>query len=128
MMGVFRLNPFAIHSGAGRGVIPSSWYGGEARPLDEEPVTLEFQLELDVQLGSPQEKLRAFSPDFELEGDHDETPSEWTEYESQPVFPITPAWELDYSAGDELISSSESISTDLSSRRSSRIHNRAFHT
>jgi hypothetical protein len=128
MMGVFRLNPFAMHSGAGRGVVSSSWYGGEARPLDEEPVTFEFQLELDDPLGSPKEQLRPFSPDFELEGDRDEgEQSEWNDYGSQSGFPMTPAWELEYSAGDELLSSSESISTDFSSRRSSRLHNRAFH-
>ncbi|KAF8155585.1 hypothetical protein B0H34DRAFT_502405 [Crassisporium funariophilum] len=47
LMGVFRLNPFAMHSGEGRGVLPSPWFGGEARPLEEEPSVFEFQLEID---------------------------------------------------------------------------------
>ncbi|KAJ7359623.1 hypothetical protein DFH08DRAFT_1038563, partial [Mycena albidolilacea] len=45
MMGVFRLNPFAMHARGGRGVL-ASWAGGEARPLDEAPQIFEFQLEL----------------------------------------------------------------------------------
>ncbi|KAJ7468070.1 hypothetical protein FB451DRAFT_1369117, partial [Mycena latifolia] len=76
MMGVFRLNPFAMHAHGGRGVL-APWAGGEARPLDEEPRIFEFQLELapDEEEDPPpklEEKfdtagLRAFSPDFELE-------------------------------------------------------------
>jgi hypothetical protein len=45
MMGVFRLNPFAMHARGGRGVL-APWAGGEARPLDEAPQIFEFQLEL----------------------------------------------------------------------------------
>ncbi|KAF7351370.1 hypothetical protein MSAN_01568500 [Mycena sanguinolenta] len=85
MMGVFRLNPFAIHARGGRGVL-APWAGGEARPLDEEPRIFEFQLDLlsdeeelkledhgyhgaldarkPFSLDTP--GLRAFSPDFEL--------------------------------------------------------------
>ncbi|KAJ7247920.1 hypothetical protein B0H12DRAFT_1235155 [Mycena haematopus] len=45
MMGVFRLNPFAMHARGGRGVL-APWAGGEAGPLDEEPLIFEFQLNL----------------------------------------------------------------------------------
>ncbi|KAJ6487748.1 hypothetical protein C8R45DRAFT_1213785 [Mycena sanguinolenta] len=85
MMGVFRLNPFAIHTRGGRGVL-APWAGGEPRPLDEEPRIFEFQLDLlsdeeDLLKLEEQEHhsaldarkfpldapgLRAFSPDFEL--------------------------------------------------------------
>jgi len=42
MMGVFRINPFAIHT-AHADLAPLSWQPG---PLDQEPVMLEFQLDL----------------------------------------------------------------------------------
>ncbi|KAF8162439.1 hypothetical protein K438DRAFT_1985093 [Mycena galopus ATCC 62051] len=99
MMGVFRLNPFAMHARGGRGVL-APWAGGEARPLDEEPLIFEFQLELSVEedgmkleeeehgsldarsfsLEAP--GLRAFSPDFELGAErtsnpHHEPQSNW---------------------------------------------------
>jgi hypothetical protein len=56
MMGVFRLNPFAMHSlsvkledredGLAWGEdSPPPWCGG--RPLDEEPLMFEFQLDLN---------------------------------------------------------------------------------
>jgi hypothetical protein len=83
MMGVFRLNPFAMHSGEGRGVMPALWCGGG--PLEEEPLIFEFQLDIDddsgdrqfdhVASGSPtthllgteeEPQLRSFSPSFEL--------------------------------------------------------------
>lgn len=44
MMSVFRLNPFSIHHGGGRGVSDTSWNGGEAGPLTEEPKYIEYQL------------------------------------------------------------------------------------
>ena len=90
MMGVFRLNPFAMHSGEGRGVMPALWCGGG--PLEEEPLIFEFQLDIDDDsgdtqfdfvgipsssgasgspttdlLGTEEEvQLRSFSPSFEL--------------------------------------------------------------
>ena len=89
MMGVFRLNPFAMHSGEGRGVMPALWCGGG--PLEEEPLVFEFQLDiveddsgdrqfdhigiLSAASGSPtiellgteeEAQLRSFSPSFEL--------------------------------------------------------------
>ncbi|KAJ7108702.1 hypothetical protein C8R44DRAFT_937843 [Mycena epipterygia] len=76
MMGVFRLNPFAMHAHGGRGV-PEPWAGGVARPLDEEPRIFEFQLELaeemvpKVEDGFDTTGLRAFSPDFELDTEQD---------------------------------------------------------
>ncbi|KAJ6557959.1 hypothetical protein B0H19DRAFT_1261530 [Mycena capillaripes] len=75
MMGVFRLNPFAMHARGGRGVL-APWAGGEARPLDEEPRIFEFQLELAEEEEPPKMEesfdttgLRSFSPDFELDAD-----------------------------------------------------------
>jgi hypothetical protein len=96
MMGVFRLNPFAMHSlSRGRDTDDSpdgsptasvSW-SGEAGPLDQEPVMFEFQLHisgLDTEDDRPllrsqdlssrlptisahdESQLRAFSPTFEL--------------------------------------------------------------
>ena len=87
MMGVFRLNPFAMHSGEGRGVMPALWCGGG--PLEEEPLIFEFQLDIEDDsgdrqfdhvgnhsgasgsptdlLGAEEEaQLRSFSPSFEL--------------------------------------------------------------
>ena len=54
MMGVFRLNPFAIpvHSGEGRGVMPALWCGGG--PLEEEPLIFEIQLDIDDDSGDKQ--------------------------------------------------------------------------
>ncbi|KAJ7649321.1 hypothetical protein B0H17DRAFT_1102274 [Mycena rosella] len=77
MMGVFRLNPFAMHAHGGRGVL-APWAGGEARPLEEEPRIFEFQLELaaEEEMDAPKleepfsaASLRAFSPDFDLEAE-----------------------------------------------------------
>jgi hypothetical protein len=81
MMSVFRLNPFAMHDGSGKGGVVSSaaWYAEEIGPLQHTPLVLEFQLEVD---GTQEEEdgavafnvkgeelhLRAFSPDFELDG------------------------------------------------------------
>ncbi|KAJ3503322.1 hypothetical protein NLJ89_g8487 [Agrocybe chaxingu] len=105
MMGVFRLNPFAMHSlsmgtngdgddhsglgspTSGAGAAP--WCGGEARPLEEEPVMFEFQLDIVGLDGVDQEgvegaassspfpsfeakaeaELRSFSPSFQLHQD-----------------------------------------------------------
>ena len=91
MMGVFRLNPFAMHSGEGRGVMPALWCGGG--PLEGEPLIFEFQLDIeddsgdrqfdhlgvttsgssrsptttDLLVGTEEEsQLRSFSPSFEL--------------------------------------------------------------
>nr|GAT59264.1 predicted protein [Mycena chlorophos] len=118
MMGVFRLNPFAIQLQKGQrppSKTDCTWAGGEARPLDEPPRVFEFQLALEQPLlpeyGSDDEGgggrleevepatnegnggsggldfgavsldgLRAFSPEFELESEHE------------------PSWELAYSA------------------------------
>jgi len=101
MMGVFRLNPFAMHSlsraadsddSPDASPTPSATWSGDARPLDQEPVMFEFQLHisgLDREDDGPQEpssrlpaisahdesQLRAFSPTFELpDGDLSELP------------------------------------------------------
>lgn len=106
MMGVFRLNPFAMHTGEGRGVMPPPWYGGG--PLEEEPLIFEFQLDIlqddlpdypaiptgssgsptDSLLGPEEEaQLRSFSPSFELHpedltsdmGEEPDTQNEWSD-------------------------------------------------
>ena len=101
MMTVFRLNPFAIHNSEGRGLV--SAIREEARPLEEEPLIFEFQLDID---GShpdepdmtSQQLLHTFSPDFELhdiplEGD----PTPWEDSSrSESSYPTTPSWELSY--------------------------------
>jgi hypothetical protein len=102
MMGVFRLNPFAMHSlsrggdsedSADGSPTSSATWCGEAGPLQEEPVMFEFQLDisgLDREEDGPAlaaepssrlpaisahdaSQLRAFSPSFEL---HEGDPSE----------------------------------------------------
>ncbi|KAF9010211.1 hypothetical protein BDQ17DRAFT_1007598 [Cyathus striatus] len=139
MMGVFRLNPFAMHSGEGRGVLSSSWCGCEARPLDEEPLIFEFQLDLDDAVPpSPgnSEQLRAFSPDFELHrhevrgSDQDDAErSDWGEHKSESGLTHSPTpWEL-----EEHFSSSASTSTDIVpnsttfSSSTTRIHTSVAH-
>lgn len=106
MMNAFRVNPFSMHSlsvRSGNGSLDgedddqsqATWYGGEPRPLDEEPQMFEFQLDLegyperemeciDQDASRPrllggygdtdETKLRSFSPDFELRpvGDRDD--------------------------------------------------------
>jgi len=104
MMGVFRLNPFSMHnlsrggdgedSALGSPTGSAAWCG-EAGPLEEEPVMLEFQLDIigldegglhavcsNIKSAVPgisadeESQLRPFSPSFELqEGDI----SEWQE-------------------------------------------------
>lgn len=44
LMSVFRLNPFSIHHGGGRGVSEPLWNGEQAGPLTEEPRYIDFQL------------------------------------------------------------------------------------
>lgn len=102
MMGVFRLNPFAMHT-LSRGVdtddspdgspTGTTTWCGEAGPLEQEPVMFEFQLDIDRQeddgpvrhaaqpssrlpaiSAHDESQLRAFSPTFELhEGDRSES-------------------------------------------------------
>ena len=102
MMTVFRLNPFAIHSGEGRGLV--SAIREEARPLDEEPLIFEFQLDIDgMHPDEPdiasQQLLYPFSPDFELHDmphDGDSTPTWEDSSRSESSYPTTPSWELRY--------------------------------
>ncbi|TFK38051.1 hypothetical protein BDQ12DRAFT_135743 [Crucibulum laeve] len=157
LMGVFRLNPFAMHNGEGRGVLSSPWCGGEARPLDEEPLIFEFQLDLDdaVLPDSEEEEgtqlLRAFSPDFELHREQDEGDrSDWGEYRSEGTSyrseyksdgtsyaPAPPTWEMESSAsaynnnqpgGEEHFSSPESdFGHSRTAHGNGRIHNTLTH-
>ncbi|KAJ7204843.1 hypothetical protein GGX14DRAFT_698748 [Mycena pura] len=68
MMGVFRLNPFAIQggrkgTGAAAAADACTWAGGEARPLEEPPQLFEFQVVLERPL------LPEVAGDDEDEGD-----------------------------------------------------------
>lgn len=128
MMGVFRLNPFAMHSGEGRGVVAPTWCGEEAHPLDEEPVIFEFQLELEDSVSQipkqPKEPLRSFSPDFELhqERNLERDQNDWQEYHSESAFSTStpPTWELDYPPNEEHFSPPEPV--HLQARQSSRLY------
>ena len=133
MMGVFRLNPFAMHSGEGRGIVAPTWCGEEAHPLDEEPIIFEFQVDLEdgdvTQISEqPKESLRAFSPNFELDHGRDELERDqngWREYNSESAYASTPpTWELDYPPNEEQFSSSESEppATYSQPRQSSRLY------
>ncbi|KAF8889578.1 hypothetical protein BD779DRAFT_1469677 [Infundibulicybe gibba] len=67
MMGVFRINPFSMHDGANRGKTPAHLI---ARPLEEEPVVFEWQVELAA--------LETFSPEFDIgKNSPDPTAQEW---------------------------------------------------
>jgi hypothetical protein len=129
MMGVFRLNPFAIHSGAGRGVVPSSWYGGEAGPLEEDPLVFEFQLDIDGAEGPS-----SFSPGFERGAKDEGARPQWLEAEaeaeaeapSQHPPPGSPTWDLPYV--NDYGSASDSAGApppDYPPRRSGRLHSSA---
>ena len=110
MMGVFRLNPFAMHSLSRGGEVddspdasptPSATWSADAGPLEHEPVMFEFQLHIsrpDTEHDRPQEppsrlpaisahdesQLRAFSPTFELpDGDLSEHPEPTSTYNIQ---------------------------------------------
>lgn len=124
MMGVFRINPFTIHSGGGRGAAPSPWHGAEARPLEEEPLTFEFQMSLGGSLEPTKgEDLRSFSPGFELHGMQDKgDQSEWGDHRSEALF-TPPSWDLEYPQSEEHFLPAESASVGLHPHRSPRAHN-----
>jgi hypothetical protein len=85
-MGVFRLDPFAMHENGGRG-IPPTWAGGVARPHDKPGEIIEWQASLhyplipedlqDVWTMSPKSESRELMtpnwdyPDEEVYGDSD---------------------------------------------------------
>jgi hypothetical protein len=103
MMGVFRLNPFTMHNGSGRGTATPSWNGEDAGPLEEEPHLYEFQLLVEATVEhDTDEALRSLSPDFDIGDDSvksDDPPqNEWTDYGStqgmSPSFSRRPsAWD-----------------------------------
>ncbi|KAJ7269639.1 hypothetical protein C8J57DRAFT_317624 [Mycena rebaudengoi] len=91
MMGVFRLNPFAMHAHGGRGVL-APWAGGEARPLDEEPQIFEFQLALADEEEEPKEELadeglHTFADDFEFDLPEQDEPARWELRVGYPAMP-----------------------------------------
>lgn len=81
LMSVFRLNPFSIHHGGGRGVSDPLWNGEEAGPLTEKPQYFEYQLngyyDNDDEMG---DRAHGNSPGLSLhilDGD-EESGSPWT--------------------------------------------------
>lgn len=133
MMSVFRLNPFAMHSGKGRGVVSPTWHGGEARPLDEEPIEFVFQVDLEDLDGitSPlpniKEKVRFFSPEFQLHRDElkNQDRTDWTEYPSEDISATSVDWEeLECPAEDHL---QPANLTGSYLRHHTRLHNSVSH-
>ncbi|KAF9467798.1 hypothetical protein BDZ94DRAFT_906427 [Collybia nuda] len=133
MMSVFRLNPFSIHSGGGKGVVQATWSGGEAHALDEEPLEFEFQLKLDG-VEEPEaavEPLRTFSPDFELHEDrgYGKT-SDWgDEYQTESVYTTStpPTWETEYPTSSEEHYSPSGSVTHSRPSSTSRLHHVTSH-
>ena len=131
MMGVFRLNPFAMHSGEGRGIVAPTWCGEEAHPLDQEPIIFEFQIDIEDSITQipeqPKEPLRSFSPDFELHQERDQhDQNDWQEYHSESPYASTPPiWELDYPP-EEQFSSSETAVAQTQPRQPSRLYESTF--
>ncbi|KAF8068939.1 hypothetical protein FPV67DRAFT_1097807 [Lyophyllum atratum] len=155
MMTAFRINPFTMHNGEGRGTVPVQHEVAHA--LDAEPLIFEFQLDLynmdivhvdpcDPNLGLDlkdtveSEPLRSFSPDFELheaqtisEVDHDQ--NEWREYSAdasgKPPTPDPQTWELGFPQSEDRFSTLTS-STNMphyhsSPRRQPRLHHSFSH-
>ncbi|GLB42314.1 hypothetical protein LshimejAT787_1103290 [Lyophyllum shimeji] len=156
MMTVFRLNPFAMHDGEGRGTIPVQHEAAHA--LEAEPLIFEFQLDLDnmdlsvnVDPGDPSlglglkdvldaEPLRSFSPDFELHevqtvSQEENDGSDWPEYladasHDSPV-PVAQTWELGFPQSEDRFSTLSS-STNMpryhsGTRRQPRLHHSISH-
>ncbi len=79
MMGRFRIDPFAIHSGENRGIV-ASWCG-EACPLEEEGQIFEFQLDVGNIRSYTQEPSQAHEDlDTQTDGS-DPAGSEWDNYQ-----------------------------------------------
>jgi hypothetical protein len=118
MMGVFRLNPFAMDSGLGKRASSSGWYGEDVGPLEEDPVLLEFQIELGgghipIELKG-EHHLRSFSPDFEVGESGDESRSEWTEGDSEGVLRTSPLEPWMHTPPPGYLSTTELILEDIS--------------
>ncbi|KAG6850124.1 hypothetical protein H0H93_000746 [Arthromyces matolae] len=137
MMTVFRLNPFAIHSGEGP-MVPAAFES--AHPLDTEPITFEFQLDIEPGILDPESPvalnhpdLRSFSPDFDL---HEKLPTtHWrdfshdvsSEHSSTPPPPTQgiQSWDISYPDVEDNFSSINlsGYHQPMSPRRSQRLHN-----
>jgi hypothetical protein len=117
MMGVFRLNPFAMHNAGGRGITAPTWDGEEAGPLTEEPQLHEFQVELQGAELDSEEELRSFSPDFEIGIEHEErkhTPSNSTPSNNCGMLQLSPRmWDRRSGVDAYLSPTGTSASLDL---------------
>ncbi|KAG6885396.1 hypothetical protein C0992_005176 [Termitomyces sp. T32_za158] len=106
MMTVFRLNPFAIHNGVGAVPAPLE----SADPLDTEPITFEFQLDIDPGILDPDPPatasasppFRTFSPDYDLVDKHTDPWSAYSDIQELSTSPTPPAlppiqsWDVSY--------------------------------
>ncbi|KAH7887003.1 hypothetical protein F5I97DRAFT_1090529 [Phlebopus sp. FC_14] len=81
MMGVFRLNPFAIHESAGQPT--TTWSGEDPGPLEEEPQMFEFQLDLpgceSTTPATESARIRSHSPDQLHTADVHDAAASWQE-------------------------------------------------
>ena len=78
MMGRFRIDPFAIHSGENRGIV-APWCS-EACPLEEEPLMFEFQLDIG-NIHSDTQEESSVQADLETQtDDSDPAGTQWDEY------------------------------------------------
>ncbi|KAF5379182.1 hypothetical protein D9615_005983 [Tricholomella constricta] len=153
MMTVFRLNPFAMHNGEGRGTVPV--HHEEAHALDAEPLIFEFQLDIDglsldpedlddpaVPIGmkdADSQGLRSFSPDFELHeeslsGVNDDPGEEWRGYQHAATSPPLKMPSQRHSRGvssptlhRQHYPQHNFSNTGPGSRRQPRLHNSASH-
>lgn len=84
LMGVFRLNPFSMHHGGGRGVSAPLWNGEDAGPLEEPPSFIEYQLEgvqieVDVDFEDGSSELSpGFDADMGCDGATTAASNSWT--------------------------------------------------
>ncbi|KAL0576028.1 hypothetical protein V5O48_005935 [Marasmius crinis-equi] len=93
MMGSFRLNPFAFHTrnkAAGqREDVYLTWCGEEPKPLDEEPVMIEWQLEGYSESDGTLEDLNLIRMDEVSCSGSDDAPSPLHDSNVQLPFPFT---------------------------------------
>ncbi|KAG6825886.1 hypothetical protein H0H92_001987 [Tricholoma furcatifolium] len=136
MMTVFRLNPFAMHSGGCRGTLPN--HQESAHPLESEPVTFEFQLDLEPGILDPDYSpslnnpdLRSFSPNFDLHDkfsdDEPDHQTSWSTTSTDPAqddlgrFQSQPLQTWDFTYPDVEQSFSSINSNHITSRRPPRL-------
>ncbi|TFK72466.1 hypothetical protein BDN72DRAFT_894809 [Pluteus cervinus] len=116
MMNAFRINPFTMHSGEGRGVAQPSTQ--EPGPLESEPIILEFQLDVPTS-ESPKEESGSFTlaedmrrTDWDDDRDDDRSDPDF----GQPV-----SWGNGFSADGDPFAHTQPVVTDFTPRNASRM-------